>query len=159
IEKQERHRVTPRHQESAISFLQRVSQTAVANPAAIEEQILHFQVAALAGWIGNEAIEMGWPLKGVDAVEFLAHFGAEEEPEPIDQADVAGDFIDALAVVSERQVQARLGKSQARKDFADVPHLGAGLAEELAANGRVVEEMANLDARARGSVPGANIGN
>ena len=83
IEKQKRDRVAARHQQSSVAFLQGVPQRAVANPAAIEEEILRLGVAAVAGGVGDVAEEMGGALLGVDGVQLIAHLLAEEQADAL----------------------------------------------------------------------------
>src|SRR5207245_2378459 len=58
LKKQKSHGVTPGHEQSAVGLLQSMSEAAVTNPTAVDEQILHLGVAALAGRVGNVAVQM-----------------------------------------------------------------------------------------------------
>ena len=153
IEEQDRDRIPACHEEAAIRLLDGVAQGAVADPSTIEEQILQLGGAAIAGGVGDEAVEPSPGMLGFDLVEPIAHLVAEEQADPFDQAGSAGDLVDELAVVLEGDVQARLGEGDAGHDLADVPHLGRRRAEELAPHRRVPEEMANLDSRSGSAVP------
>ena len=72
FEEQKRHGVAARHEQAAIGFLQGMAQAAVANPAAVEEQVLHLGVAALAGRVGDEAVQTRRACLGVDGIELVA---------------------------------------------------------------------------------------
>src|SRR5260370_28348224 len=54
--------ITAGHEQAAIGFLEGMSQTAVADPAAVEKQVLHLGVAALASRVAYEAVQPRRPL-------------------------------------------------------------------------------------------------
>ena len=58
-----------------------MAERAIANPAGIEEEILRPRVAAVAGRVGDVAVEVDVVLAIVDGVKPVAHVGAEEEAE------------------------------------------------------------------------------
>src|SRR5438874_13072255 len=108
-----------------------MAQATVANPTAIEEEVLHLQVAAFAGRIADESVEVSRSLAGVDGVELVLDLGAEEQADAIQQRNVAGDLVNFFAIVRQGEVQTRPCQSEPCEDLADVPHLGAGGAQEL----------------------------
>ncbi len=79
VQKEKRDRVTPRHEQAAIGFLQGVSQAAVADPAAVDEQILQAGVAAVARRVGDEAMQPHRSLFRLDLVKLVADVGAEKQ--------------------------------------------------------------------------------
>ena len=158
IEEQDRDRIPARHQQAAIGFLDGVAQSTVADPPAIEEEILELGGAAVAGGVGDEAVEAGPRILGVDLVEPILDLVAEEQADALDQAGAAGDLVHQFVVVLERQMQVRLGEGDAGHDLADVPHLGGRRAQELAPHRRVPEEMPDLDPGPGRSVPESDRG-
>src|SRR5262249_47159383 len=123
------------------------------------EQVLHAGVAAVAGRVGDEAGQGGVVGAAFHLVEPAGHLGAEEVVDAVAQPGGGGDLVDQLAVVAQHQVQAGrvaqpgVGQGEAGEGVVDVAHLGGRAPQELAADGRVEEELADLDARARGAVP------
>src|SRR5207247_11311964 len=84
FEKKKDDGVPAGHQQAVKCVLNGVAQRAVANPAAIDEEILQPGVAAIDAWIGDKAREPGWPCFGGDRQKLVAHFAAKKE------ADAAG---------------------------------------------------------------------
>src|SRR5262245_14361705 len=86
LQKEKSDRVTPRHQQAAKCLLHCMAQAAVADPTAVEEQVLHLGVAALTGRVGNVAVQPGRSLLHLDAVQFVADLRSKEEADAIQQA-------------------------------------------------------------------------
>src|SRR5439155_2668735 len=101
FQEQERDGVSAGHEQAAIGFLQGVAETAVANPSAIDEQILHLGVAALVRRIGNVAAQQNGALPRLQGIKALPHIGAEKYPETIEDSARPGYLINVFAVVAE----------------------------------------------------------
>jgi hypothetical protein len=154
FEKQEGHRVPACHQQSTVCFLECVSQAAVADPAAIDEEVLHPGMSALTRRIGDVAGQSYRSLLRLNGVEPVAHLGAEKKADPVKHAGRGGHFVDELAVVAHGPMDGQVRQGESAKGLTDVAHLGRRGAEELAPHGRVVEEMAHLESCPRAAIPG-----
>ena len=64
----------------------RMAQRPVANPAAVEEQILELRGAAVAGGISDEAVQMVRSLPGIELIKLLAHVLPEEQADAFKQS-------------------------------------------------------------------------
>src|SRR5262249_9740062 len=146
------------HEQATEALLKSVPQTAVPEPAAIDEEVLEFRIASIAGRIGNEARETDRTRAGVDLKELVAYLAAEKESNPIAQRGRGGNVINDFPVVRESQVKRRCGQGEPGHRLADMAELGGDTLEELLTDRDVEEEMANLDARARGAAPGPHAG-
>ena len=60
-----------------------VTETAVADPSAIEEEILHFRRAALAGGIGDKSAKARRPLLNVHLIQVIPHVHAEKQADAL----------------------------------------------------------------------------
>ena len=87
------------HEQAAVGFLQRVAEAAVADPPAVGEQVLELGVAALAGGVGNEAVDPDRAMASLQRVKAIADVRSEKESQPIQQARRGRDFVDILAVM------------------------------------------------------------
>jgi hypothetical protein len=83
FQKEKSRRITAGHDQAAIGLPKGVQQAAVADPAAIEEEILHAGVAAIAGRVGEVAEQAGRPLPDIEGKEPVAHLGAEEQADAL----------------------------------------------------------------------------
>src|SRR5262245_50169060 len=102
-----------------------MSEAAVAEPAAVEEQVLPFCVAALARRICDVAVDPNRSLPQLHRVKAIADFGSEEQADPFEQPGGGRYIVDFLVVVAKRKVQLELGQGQPGERLADVAHLGA----------------------------------
>src|SRR5207245_273779 len=76
---QERAGVPSRHEQTAVSFLEGMAEAAIANPAAVDEQVLQLGVAAFTGRVRHIAAKLRRSGLHFDDVEPVAHFRAEEQ--------------------------------------------------------------------------------
>src|SRR5262249_1026452 len=128
VEEEKDDRISPCHDEPAVRLLDGVAEGTIADPAAVDEQVLHLGVAALAGRVGNEAAEGTRSLRRLDGVELIAQVATEEGPDAFAQslAQVAGTartVVKDLAVIAECQVQFEIAQGDAVERLADMPHL------------------------------------
>src|SRR5438093_5052963 len=79
LDEQERHGVPSRHEQTAVSFLEGMAEAAIANPAAVDEQVLQLGVAAFTGRVRHIAAKLRRYGLHFDDVEPVAHFRAEEQ--------------------------------------------------------------------------------
>src|SRR5438105_4734329 len=86
--------IAPRHKQTVVRFGQRMTPRAVANPTAIDEQILHPRRAAIAAWVGDIAVQASGPLLRLDGQEFVADFVAEEQANAFGQSGRGGNLED-----------------------------------------------------------------
>ena len=90
----------------------------------------------------------------LDRDELLRRVAAEEQPQPIQKLAGGRQLVDHSPVVPQHSVQARVRQRDAGEHLADVAELSGGLAQELAADGGVQEELPDFDLRADGTAAG-----
>src|SRR5207249_6166103 len=112
-------RVAARHQEPPVAFLQRMTETAVTNAAAIDEKVLHPGGALLACGIGDVAAQRDRALLRFERVELIADFLAEEEPKPIEQPGRRRYLVNRFEMMTERELQGRLRQGEPGKGLGD----------------------------------------
>src|SRR6266852_498227 len=156
LEKEKSHGISAGHEQTAISLLQCVAQAAVANPSAVDKQILQLGVAPLVSRVHDVPAQERRSLPGLERINPLTDIGPEERSQAFVHFHSSGNLMDALIIMSKGQVQAGMSQGQSRECLADMTKLGAGRAKKGAANRRVKEQIANLDARAGRSVPRSN---
>ena len=148
LEKEKSHGISAGHEQSAIGLLQRVAQAAVANPSAIDKQILQLGVAPLVSRVHDVPAQERRSLPGLERINPLTDIDPEEHSQAFVHFHSSGNLMDAFVVMSKGQVQARMSQRQSRECLADMTKLRAGRAKKGAANRRVKEQIADLDARA-----------
>ena len=78
VEEEKDDRVAAGHEQAAVGFLNGVGDGAVADPAAVDEEVLHLGRAAFAGRVGDVAGQAGVALAALDGVQGAADLQAEE---------------------------------------------------------------------------------
>src|SRR5579859_6144509 len=72
LQEEENDRIAAGHEQAAIAFLQGMTETAIANPTAIEEDILHLGRAPLARRVSNPAVQLDRALANLKLVKVIA---------------------------------------------------------------------------------------
>src|SRR5262245_60624073 len=102
-----------------------MAQAAVADPSAVDEEILQLGVAPLISGVHDVSAQERRSLPGLKRIKSLTNIGTKEQAQAIGHFHATGNLIDALVVMSKRQVQARMSQRQPRKCFADVTELSS----------------------------------
>ena len=158
FEKQKRDGIAAGHEQAAIGFLKRMAQTAIANPAAIEKQILQLGVAAIAGRVGDEAAQPRRAAARESSYSRFAHLGTEEQRRCDPAAPPSPGLRKPVCrCASASDAHAGIAHSARRVNVSQMwPSSVEMRLQELVANRRIEEEMSDFDAACRRTVPRAN---
>jgi hypothetical protein len=141
FQEQERRGISARHQQAAKTLLQCVAERPVADPSAIDEQVLKLGRPPVAGRVADEAAKAHRPLTSVDLVSAVGDLLAKKESQPLEQTGSGGHLENELAVVSQDHVQTRIGEGQPGNSLADVTDFRRDGPQEFPPHGRVVEQV------------------
>ena len=131
-------------------------QRAVADCAAVEEQVLHPPRRAAVHGIGDEAGERHAVAFAFDVDQVVGDVLAEEGGHALADVVDRRQVVHQPRVVREREVDVRMGEREPREGFGGVAHFGLGGAEELVPHRRVEEQVPHFDRGADGAADGGD---
>ncbi len=154
VEVQERDRLPPDHEQTAIGFGQRMLQRAVLNPAAVEEQVLPFAGRLVFAGMRDVAPDADVVDFGFDPDQLVGEFAAIKQAEPIEQIVRGGQIEDDFVVVPEHHVESRMREGSPGELLADVTELGLGGFQKLPPHGSVGEQLPDFNGSSQRTATG-----
>ncbi len=142
---QEHDRVTPGHQQSAISLAERVLQRSITDIPSIEEQVLHPVVAAADRRVDHITRQLHVTVVAGNGNERLADLGPVKRGDPLVPALGRGQIVQRVGAVCQRHVDLRIGQGDAGERFDNVAPFGLRRAQKFSAHGRVIEQVFDPD--------------
>ena len=101
------------HDQAAIRFLHGVAERTIADPPAVDEEILEFGVAALAGGVGDIAGQPRRALHLLDLVQLVGDLPAETEMQAFEKSRAAGYFQHVFSMMPQDEIDVGMRESDA----------------------------------------------